>query len=142
MYVLRDVSRLELALADNVVSISQAEEYQPPATPGNLPVASVDKEFLKSTESANKMYKIHIGDPTKVGLGATAHIVYTVTTTLRVSTEYGTQSRDVAVLRRFSEFLWLFGVLSSENPGVVVPPVPDKQSFGASPPRFWRVTEH
>jgi len=55
-----------------------------------------------------------------------------VTTTLRVPTEYGSQSKVVAVLRRFSDFLWLFGALVEGNRGVIVPPVPDKQSFGAS----------
>ncbi|KAL7415878.1 Vps5 C terminal like-domain-containing protein, partial [Mrakia frigida] len=38
--------------------------------------------------------------------------------------------QDVSVLRRFSDFLWLFTVLQSNNPGVIVPPVPDKHPFG------------
>lgn len=38
---------------------------------------------------------------------------------------------DVSVLRRFSDFLWLFTVLQNNNPGVIVPPVPDKHPFGA-----------
>jgi sorting nexin-1/2 len=35
-----------------------------------------------------------------------------------------------SVLRRYSDFLWLYETLSMNNPGVVVPPVPDKSPFG------------
>lgn len=35
-----------------------------------------------------------------------------------------------SVLRRYSDFLWLYETLSMNNPGVVVPPVPEKHSFG------------
>ena len=35
-----------------------------------------------------------------------------------------------SVLRRYSDFLWLYETLSMNNPGVVVPPVPDKNPFG------------
>jgi sorting nexin-1/2 len=35
-----------------------------------------------------------------------------------------------SVLRRYSDFLWLFDALSSNNPGVIVPPVPEKMPFG------------
>jgi sorting nexin-1/2 len=34
------------------------------------------------------------------------------------------------VLRRYSDFLWLYETLSLNNPGVVVPPVPEKNPFG------------
>jgi sorting nexin-1/2 len=34
------------------------------------------------------------------------------------------------VLRRYSDFLWLYETLSINNPGVVVPPTPEKSSFG------------
>lgn len=35
-----------------------------------------------------------------------------------------------SVLRRYSDFLWLYETLSNNNPGVVVPPVPEKHPFG------------
>lgn len=35
-----------------------------------------------------------------------------------------------SVLRRYSDFLWLYETLSLNNPGVVVPPVPEKNAFG------------
>jgi sorting nexin-1/2 len=33
-------------------------------------------------------------------------------------------------LRRYSDFLWLYETLSINNPGVIVPPVPEKQQYG------------
>lgn len=35
-----------------------------------------------------------------------------------------------SVLRRYSDFLWLYETLSINNPGVVVPPAPEKNPFG------------
>jgi sorting nexin-1/2 len=35
-----------------------------------------------------------------------------------------------SVLRRYSDFLWLYETLSQNNPGVVVPPTPEKNAFG------------
>ncbi|TFK53424.1 Vps5-domain-containing protein [Heliocybe sulcata] len=34
-----------------------------------------------------------------------------------------------SVLRRYSDFLWLYETLSDNNPGVVVPPIPEKSPF-------------
>lgn len=34
------------------------------------------------------------------------------------------------MLRRYSDFLWLYETLSANNPGVIVPPVPEKSPFG------------
>lgn len=41
-----------------------------------------------------------------------------------------------SVLRRYSDFLWLYETLSMNNPGVVVPPVPEKSPFGRFDEQF------
>lgn len=91
---------------------------------------------------------IKVGDPTKKGIGATGHIVYTVTTRVcffeffkKINVcsltccfcvhQHLVRGGEISVLRRFSDFLWLFGTLQSNNPGVIVPPVPDKHPFGS-----------
>jgi sorting nexin-1/2 len=43
-----------------------------------------------------------------------------------------------SVLRRYSDFLWLYETLSMNNPGVVVPPVPEKNPFGRFDDQFVR----
>jgi sorting nexin-1/2 len=39
-------------------------------------------------------------------------------------------------LRRYSDFLWLYETLSLNNPGVVVPPAPEKHPFGRFDDQF------
>lgn len=41
-----------------------------------------------------------------------------------------------SVLRRYSDFLWLYEILSNNNPGVVVPPAPEKSPFGRFDDQF------
>ena len=68
-----------------------------------------------------------MGDPTKVGDPVRGYTVYTVRT--RTTSPHYRRS-EFSVLRRFSDFLWLFEVLTANNPGVIVPPMPDKHPFG------------
>ena len=35
-----------------------------------------------------------------------------------------------SVLRRYSDFLWLYETLAANNPGVIVPPIPEKATLG------------
>ena len=46
------------------------------------------------------------------------------------------QKSAFSVLRRYSDFLWLYETLSNNNPGVVVPPVPEKSPFGRFDDQF------
>ncbi|KAF7356550.1 Beta-glucan synthesis-associated [Mycena venus] len=48
------------------------------------------------------------------------------------------QKSAFSVLRRYSDFLWLYETLSNNNPGVVVPPVPEKNPFGRFDDQFVR----
>lgn len=68
-----------------------------------------------------------MGDPVR---GYTVYTVRTRTT----SPHY--RKNEFSVLRRFSEFLWLFDALTQNNPGVIVPPMPDKQPFGRFQDQF------
>ena len=72
-------------------------------------------------------FTISVGDPTRVGDPVRGYTVYTVRT--RTTSPHYRRS-EFSVLRRFSEFLWLFDVLTANNPGVIVPPMPDKHPFG------------
>ena len=40
------------------------------------------------------------------------------------------------MLRRYSDFLWLFEALALNNPGVIIPPVPEKMPFGRFAEQF------
>ncbi|KAI5450843.1 Vacuolar protein sorting-associated protein vps5 [Naganishia albida] len=78
-------------------------------------------------------FTIRIHDPTRVGDPIRGHVVYTVSTRT-TSPHYS--SRESSVLRRFSQFLWLVGRVGANNPGVIVPPVPDKQLSGRFEDQF------
>ncbi|KAF8586437.1 Vps5-domain-containing protein [Ramaria rubella] len=73
------------------------------------------------------MFVITVGDPQKVGDPVRPFITYTVQT--RTSSPLYRRS-TFSVLRRYSDFLWLYETLSINNPGVIVPPVPEKQQYG------------
>jgi sorting nexin-1/2 len=73
------------------------------------------------------LFQIAVGDPTRVGDAVRGYTVYTVKTRT-TSPHY--RKGEFSVLRRFSDFLWLFETLTMNNPGVIVPPVPDKHPFG------------
>ncbi|TFL05234.1 Vps5 C terminal like-domain-containing protein [Pterulicium gracile] len=73
------------------------------------------------------MEHISVDDPQKVGDPIRSFTLYTVHTRT-TSTAY-TKSA-FSVLRRYSDFLWLYETLAFNNPGVVIPPVPEKNSFG------------
>jgi len=73
------------------------------------------------------LFQISVGDPTRVGDPVRGYTVYTVRTRT-TSPHY--RKGEFSVLRRFSDFLWLFETLTANNPGVIVPPVPDKHPFG------------
>ncbi|KLT39453.1 Vps5-domain-containing protein [Cutaneotrichosporon oleaginosum] len=79
------------------------------------------------------MFQITVSDPTKIGDPVRGHVVYTVRTKT-TSPHY--RRGDFSVLRRFSDFLWLYEQLTANNPGVIVPPVPDKHAFGRFQEQF------
>jgi len=100
------------------------------------------------------VFAISVEDPQKVGDPIRSFTMYTVYT--RVSTNQSVtclstigicfsqttsplfQKSTFSVLRRYSDFLWLYETLSTNNPGVVVPPVPEKNPFGRFDDNFVR----
>lgn len=72
---------------------------------------------------AQHTFTIKVGDPHKVGDGMTGHIVYTVRTT---TTAPGFKASQFSSLRRYSDFRWLHAALVHNNPGIIIPPVPEK----------------
>lgn len=78
-------------------------------------------------QAAKPTINITVGDPHTVGNAASSHTVYSVLT--RTSSKAYTQS-SFTVTRRYRDFLWLYDQLHTNNPGVVVPPPPEKQAVG------------
>ncbi|KAH7921295.1 Vps5-domain-containing protein [Leucogyrophana mollusca] len=100
-------------------SISRMGSPQPSA-PSPVPAPRTDN-------SLQPLFVISVDDPQRVGDPIRAFTMYTVHT--RTSSPLF-QKSTFSVLRRYSDFLWLYETLSMNNPGVVVPPVPEKSPFG------------
>lgn len=77
-------------------------------------------------QAARPSFDITVGDPHKVGDPISSHIVYQVHT--KTSSKAYKQS-EFTVSRRYRDFLWLYNSLHGNNPGVVVPPPPEKQAM-------------
>ncbi|PPQ96270.1 hypothetical protein CVT26_005657 [Gymnopilus dilepis] len=114
--------------SDDDKPILQAYSKQLSETSGPPPLQRNDKGI-------QPVFVITVDDPQKVGdpiRGFTMYTVHTRTT----SPLY--QKSAFSVLRRYSDFLWLYETLSNNNPGVVVPPVPEKNTFGRFDDQFVR----
>ncbi|PGH27340.1 hypothetical protein AJ80_01052 [Polytolypa hystricis UAMH7299] len=78
-------------------------------------------------EAAKPTFEVSVGDPHKVGDITSSHIVYQVRTK---TTSKAYRQPEFTVSRRYRDFLWLYNTLHGNNPGIVVPPPPEKQAVG------------
>ncbi|TKA55129.1 hypothetical protein B0A53_02099 [Rhodotorula sp. CCFEE 5036] len=107
-----------------------AGEGSNPLPPLPPPVPNVQGS-PRSTDlggSLGPAFVITVGDPQKIGYNpATQHTVYTVRTR---TTSPSYRKSDFSVLRRYSHFVWLYEALTQNNPGVIVPGMPEKHAIG------------
>jgi len=95
------------------------------------PSPSPQEPRLSDDPDGRPTFIITVSDPTKIGSAIdpiNQHTVYTVRT--RTSSSHF-RKQDFSVLRRYRDFLWLFERLNENNPGVIVPPPPEKAAMGA-----------
>ncbi|KAF2691497.1 Vps5-domain-containing protein [Lentithecium fluviatile CBS 122367] len=97
---------------------------QPPtgAAPQRRTQPSVSVE-----QAARPTFTIHVGDPHKVGDLTSSHTEYSVMTK---TTSKGYRNPEFTVSRRYRDFLWLYNQMHNNNPGIIIPPPPDKQAVG------------
>ncbi|KAH9913923.1 Vps5 C terminal like-domain-containing protein [Fomitopsis serialis] len=92
-----------------------------------IPPAQASRPAAQRTENGlPPAFVITVDDPQKVGDPIRAYTMYTVHT--KTTSPLFSKS-SFSVLRRYSDFLWLYETLSQNNPGVVVPPVPEKNPY-------------
>ncbi|TQN67833.1 Vacuolar protein sorting-associated protein vps5 [Colletotrichum shisoi] len=91
------------------------------------PVRTQTQPSVSVEQASKPSFQISVGDPHKVGDLTSSHIVYSVRT--KTSSKAYKQS-EFEVKRRYRDFLWLYNTLHGNNPGVVVPPPPEKQAVG------------
>ncbi|KAK8858735.1 hypothetical protein IAR55_002964 [Kwoniella newhampshirensis] len=113
----------------NTTTRSPTNGFAPLSPSSETPTTPSRRNKLSSTP----LFQITVSDPHRMGDAVRGYTVYTVRTRT-TSPHY--RKGDFSVLRRFSDFLWLYDVLSLNNPGVIVPPVPDKHAFGRFQDQF------
>ncbi|TCD71851.1 Vacuolar protein sorting-associated protein 5 [Steccherinum ochraceum] len=129
----------------NQVSANQSEDDDDDDDDDDKPIlqtrASLQAQAAAAAANANPVvskpptdqnglqpvFVITVDDPQRVGDPIRAYTMYTVHT--KTTSPLFSKS-SFSVLRRYSEFLWLYETLSVNNPGVVVPPVPEKNAYG------------
>ncbi|KAI1767927.1 Vps5-domain-containing protein [Hypoxylon sp. FL1150] len=90
------------------------------------PVRAANQPSVSIEQAAKPSFHITVGDPIKVGDLTSSHIVYSVRTK---TTSKGYKQPEFEVKRRYRDFLWLYNTMHGNNPGVVVPPPPEKQAL-------------
>ena len=105
------------SLLERKRSLSEQTQNSQPFTSTNL----------TSNQDSDKFFKISVIDPQKIGNPANSHIIYTVKTTTNIPTF---RQSSMTVIRRYSDFLWLYECLCQNNPGIFIPPPPSKQAYG------------
>lgn len=107
---------------------SQGARLPPPVQAPSHPTPQRQTQPSVSVEQAAKpSFSISVGDPHKVGDLTSSHTEYSVTTK---TTSKGYRNPEFTVSRRYRDFLWLYNQLHNNNPGVIIPPPPEKQAVG------------
>ncbi|KAF2034440.1 vacuolar protein sorting-associated protein-like protein vps5 [Setomelanomma holmii] len=113
---------------DALQTRSQGPRVAPPV---QAPVTSASQRHTQPSvsveQAAKPSFSIYVGDPHKVGDLTSSHTEYSVTTK---TTSKGYRNPEFTVSRRYRDFLWLYTQLHNNNPGVIVPPPPEKQAVG------------
>ncbi|KAL6151234.1 Vacuolar protein sorting-associated protein vps5 [Exserohilum turcicum] len=113
---------------DDQLRSSQGARIPPPVQAPSHPAPQRQTQPSVSVEQAAKpSFSISVGDPHKVGDLTSSHTEYSVTTK---TTSKGYRNPEFTVSRRYRDFLWLYNQLHNNNPGVIIPPPPEKQAVG------------
>ncbi|BGP02650.1 Vacuolar protein sorting-associated protein vps5 [Rhodotorula toruloides] len=116
-----------IGVGDSVRSEREGSAPLPPL-PTQTPSVQGSPRSTQLGGSLGPTFIITVGDPQKVGYNpATQHTVYTVRTR---TTSPAYRKNDFSVLRRYSHFVWLYEALTQNNPGVIVPGMPEKHAIG------------
>jgi sorting nexin-1/2 len=107
---------------------SQGPRVPPPVqAPSNAAPQRQTQPSVSVEQAAKPTFTIYVGDPHKVGDLTSSHTEYSVTTK---TTSKGYRQSEFTVSRRYRDFLWLYTQLHNNNPGVIIPPPPEKQAVG------------
>ncbi|KAL0074876.1 Vps5 C terminal like-domain-containing protein [Phycomyces blakesleeanus] len=130
----QEKQRLEKQRLGTLKPEKQRRDEEPDTRQNKETQHTEEEEFDTQSESLEipksgirPYFEVTVEDPQKVGDAINAHIVYKVKTKTNSPVF---RSPECVVARRYRDFLWLYNQLTLGNPGVVVPPVPEKHALG------------
>jgi sorting nexin-1/2 len=122
------IGRAMLDPVEDDIEQNAGPRIPPPVQPSQqTPVRRDTQPSVSIEQAAKPTFDISVGDPHKVGDLTSSHIVYLVRT--KTSSKAYRQA-EFAVTRRYRDFLWLYNSLHGSNPGIIIPPPPEKQAVG------------
>ncbi|KAI9256558.1 Vps5 C terminal like-domain-containing protein [Phascolomyces articulosus] len=127
-----DLNRDKSTIIEGMASLNveNQEPFTIPDAPSTIDNTSEysQPESLEIPKSGSRPYfHVTVQDPQKVGDAINAHIIYKVKTKTNSPVF---RAPEFVVARRYRDFLWLYNQLTLGNPGVIVPPVPEKHALG------------
>ncbi|KAI1399448.1 Vps5-domain-containing protein [Hypoxylon fuscum] len=121
-----DPHRIEDDESDRMAGPTGLKAPPPVQVAQPSPIRATSQPSVSIEQAAKPSFYITVGDPHKVGDLTSSHIVYSVRTK---TTSKGYKQPEFEVKRRYRDFLWLYNTMHGNNPGVVVPPPPEKQAL-------------
>ncbi|POS88143.1 Vps5-domain-containing protein [Erysiphe pulchra] len=121
-------SLFDIADLNDDAKLIHSPRIPPPvhSPPADIPRRDT-RPSVSIEQAAKPSFDISVGDPHKVGDLTSSHTVYQVRTK---TTSKAYHKSEFEVTRRYKDFLWLYNSLHANNPGIVVPPPPEKQAVG------------
>ncbi|CAJ1888391.1 unnamed protein product [Cylindrotheca closterium] len=104
----------------------------PPSKPPPPAPQNVQQQRVKPEDAATH---ISVSDPVQHSEGVNKYTSYRVDVRPQ-GPDLGQTQGFSAVLRRYSDFLWLYEKLQDERAGAIVPPLPEKKPTGRFNPQF------
>jgi hypothetical protein len=109
----------QLVLVDPLNALGIVEEHVPQEKKKEV---VIDKPLPNLYQ-----FESQVVDPLKVGDKLSGYVEYRIMTKTN-NPQY--RNSEFSVMRRYSDFLWLYNQLLNTNPGVIVPPVAEKMALG------------
>jgi len=105
----------------------------PPQAPQPTSPQAILQERQRPEDAASH---ISVSDPVQHSEGVNKYTSYRVDVRSPGPNDLSTTQAFSAVLRRYSDFLWLWEKLQDERAGAIVPPLPEKKPTGRFNPAF------
>ena len=115
--------------SSSVMEVAYTDPLQNPQDQNELGNQQVEEKVSGKRKRLSTKYEFNVvvGDAIKAGDFVSTYTEYNINTTTN-DPKY--RSSTLSVMRRYSDFLWLFNQLCNLYIGVIIPPIPEKMSFG------------